>query len=141
MGEAQRRKAEISMIKRKYADWFETLTQTEREVATVAKHTHERIVEGKKLFGGCYLLTFFMHQYLKHEKGIETNAVVGWVKRVVQVATHKAEGCARVTPHRTELMNQQVTFANFKVYGKTLGRKIIGHVPDSLGFSVHASNA
>lgn len=79
MGEAQRRKTEISMIKRKYADWFETLTQTERKVAAVAKCTHERIVEGKKLFGACYLITFFMHQYLKHEKGIETNAVVGWV--------------------------------------------------------------
>ena len=79
MGETQRRKVEIDRLKREYADWLETLTQTEREVALVAKRAHERIIEGRRLFGGCYLLAFFLYQYLKLEKGIETTAVVGWV--------------------------------------------------------------
>lgn len=79
MGDARRRKVEIAITKRKYADWLDTLTQMEREVALVAMRTHERIVEGKRLLGGCYLLSFFLNQYLKREKGIETTAVVGWV--------------------------------------------------------------
>lgn len=79
MGEAQRRKAEIESVSRPYADWLVTLTQTEREVALTAMRTHERIVKGKRLFGGCYLLSFFLHIYLKKERGIETTAIVGWV--------------------------------------------------------------
>ena len=47
MGETQRRKVEIDRLKREYADWLETLTQTEREVALVAKRAHERIIEGR----------------------------------------------------------------------------------------------
>lgn len=79
MGQAQRRKTEISMIKQKYTNWLESLSQVERDVALVVKNTHERIVKGKSLFGGCYLLTFFLQRYLKNEKGIQTTAVVGWV--------------------------------------------------------------
>lgn len=79
MGEARRRKVEIAITKQKYADWLDTLTQIEREVALVAMRTHERIVVGKRLLGGCYLLSFFLSQYLKRERGIETTAVVGWV--------------------------------------------------------------
>lgn len=79
MGEAQRRKAEISTAKQKHADWLETLTQSEREVAQVSMRAHECIVKGKRLLGACYLLSFFLHQYLKREKGIETTVVVGWI--------------------------------------------------------------
>lgn len=77
--EARQRKVEIALTKRKYADWLGTLTQVEREVALAAMRTYERIVEGKRLLGGCYLLSFFLNQYLKREKGIETTAVVGWI--------------------------------------------------------------
>jgi len=79
MGEAQRRKAEIEKMSRLYTDWLATLTQPEREVAQVLMRAHERIVKGKRLFGACYLLSFFLHQYLKQEKGIETAVVVGWI--------------------------------------------------------------
>lgn len=79
MGEAQRRKAEIEKVSRLYTDWLATLTQSEREVAQVSMLAHERIVKGKRLLGACYLLSFFLHQYLKREKGIETTVVVGWI--------------------------------------------------------------
>lgn len=79
MGEAQRRKAEIEKVSRLYTDWLATLTQSEREVAQVSMRAHERIVKGKRLLGACYLLSFFLHQYLKREKGIETTVVVGWI--------------------------------------------------------------
>lgn len=79
MGEAQRRKAEIEKVSRLYTDWLATLTQSEREVAQVSMRAHERIVKGKRLLGACYLLSFFLHQYLKRKKGIETTVVVGWV--------------------------------------------------------------
>ena len=79
MGEAQRRKAEIENVSRLYTDWLATLTQFEREVAQVSILAHERIVKGKRLLGACYLLSFFLHQYLKREKGIETTVVVGWI--------------------------------------------------------------
>lgn len=79
MGEAQRRKAEIEKVSRLYTDWLATLTQSEREVAQISMRAHERIVKGKRLLGACYLLSFFLHQYLKREKGIETTVVVGWI--------------------------------------------------------------
>ncbi len=79
MGEAQRRKAEIEKVSRLYTDWLATLTQSEREVAQVSMRAHERIVKGKRLLGACYLLSFFLHQYLKREKSIETTIVVGWI--------------------------------------------------------------
>lgn len=79
MGEAQRRKAEIEEVSRLYTDWLATLSQSEREVAQVYMRAHERIVKGKRLLGACYLLSFFLHQYLKREKNIETTVVVGWI--------------------------------------------------------------
>lgn len=115
MGEAQRRKVEIAIAKRKYADWLDTLTQMEREVALVAMRTHERIVEGKRLLGACYLLSFFLHQYLKREKGIETTVVVGWVNDgttplMISHAWLELEGKKTdITLTHTELPDSQLT--------------------------------
>lgn len=57
------------------AEWLEVLSPTEQEVAKTAARVFRRV----KLWGACYHLTFFLNEYLKQEKGIDTQAVVGWV--------------------------------------------------------------
>ena len=57
------------------ADWLATLSAEEQQLARIAAIIEERV----EIVGGCYLLTFFLHQFLKHEMGIGSKPIVGWV--------------------------------------------------------------
>lgn len=79
MGEAKRRKAEIQALQSAHQEWLAGLLPTERTGADVALQAYERIVQRKSLVGGCYLLAFFLHEYLHSQRQIQTELVVGWV--------------------------------------------------------------
>jgi hypothetical protein len=52
---------------------------TEREIKLAAMRLFIRFVVPNRLAGGCYLLTFFLRQYLSRERGIDATAVVGFI--------------------------------------------------------------
>jgi hypothetical protein len=59
--------------------WLETLPRAEREIADAALRLHQNFVVPKRLFGACYLLAFFLHQYARRELRVEAaQAVVGY---------------------------------------------------------------
>lgn len=79
MGEAKRRKREIDLLKNRQRDWLAGLEGEEKTVAEVTINAVEKVVISRGMTGGCYLLAFFLREYLKREKGIDVEMVVGWV--------------------------------------------------------------
>lgn len=79
MGEAKRRKAEIGLLKNRQRDWLAGLEGDEKTVAKVAINAFENVVIARDMTGGCYNLAFFLRDYLKREKEIDVEMVVGWV--------------------------------------------------------------
>jgi hypothetical protein len=79
VGEANRRKSEISRLKQESEQWRISLSSDERIVATIGELVYERIVEHSGLVSGCYLLAFFLHEYLRSRHRIESELIVGWV--------------------------------------------------------------
>jgi hypothetical protein len=79
MGDAKRRKAEIDQLKNRQLVWLASLEGDERAVAEVAINALENVVIARSMTGGCYNLAFFLRDYLKREKGIDVEMVVGWV--------------------------------------------------------------
>jgi hypothetical protein len=90
--------------------WIESLDAPDRVIAHVALRAYEKLV----MVGGCYYLTFFLHQLLKTEFSIETEAVVGWVCDGTSelMASHAwLESATRITDialHRTEFPEIQL---------------------------------
>jgi hypothetical protein len=79
MGKAKRRKAENKRLREAEDQWILGLGLEERQIVEVATVTHRKVVEGRGLVGGCYLLAFFVTEYLRRERDIATTPVVGWV--------------------------------------------------------------
>lgn len=78
MGEAKRRVQEITKIKNEFKTWQESLTSDEKLVAEIAIRLEERLVRGRRFYGGCYHLAFFMTHHLSLQ-GINLRPVIGWV--------------------------------------------------------------
>lgn len=79
MGQAKRRKVEIALLKNRQRDWITGLEGDQKTVAQVAINAFENVVLARNMTGGCYNLAFFLRDYLKREKDIDVEMVVGWV--------------------------------------------------------------
>lgn len=79
MGEAKRRKADIDRLKSARSEWLSSLSDDEMVIADVSERAFNRIVWSLRLTGGCYLMTFFLKEYLWQDKALRSDAVVGWV--------------------------------------------------------------
>ena len=53
---------------------------TEREIKLAAMQLFSKFALPNRLADGCYLLTFFLRQYLRLERGIDARAVVGFIR-------------------------------------------------------------
>ncbi|RQN40792.1 Rho GTPase-activating protein [Paraburkholderia tropica] len=79
MGEAARRKAEIQALKNRRGTWLDSLNDEERTVVKVAGDLYDKFVNRYNFTEGCYLLSFFLREYLRREHSIHVDVVVGWV--------------------------------------------------------------
>lgn len=79
MGEAKRRKAVLALLKNRQRDWIAGLEGDEKTVAQAAINAFENVVLALHMTCGCYYLAFFLRHYLKREKDIDVEMVVGWV--------------------------------------------------------------
>ena len=79
MGEASRRKAEISALKARTETWKDSLVDEERLIAQVAETAYNKIVIGRGVTGGCYHLAFFLRKFLWQQHGIVVNIAVGYI--------------------------------------------------------------
>lgn len=78
MGEANRRKSEIKVLK-KANDLLAKLQGDEKTVAQVSLDVFQKIVLGFDMVEGCYNLAIFLREYLGREHGIKVDIVVGWL--------------------------------------------------------------
>ena len=59
--------------------WIISLEGEAAVIARVAHDTYRKFVRPTHLIGGCYLTSFFLHSFLRRERGIRTDLVVGWI--------------------------------------------------------------
>ena len=78
MGEAKRRKAEISGLHEAEQAWRKGLSSVEGLIVALAERVVERIVLGRNFTEGCYHLAFFMAHFLE-QRGVHVTPVVGWI--------------------------------------------------------------
>lgn len=76
MGEAKRRAAAYAAAKRTLLG---SLMGDSLTVAETALTLFERFILPTRYTGGCYLTSMILHRYLKQERGIETDVVVGFI--------------------------------------------------------------
>lgn len=79
MGQARQKKLAGQSFEQLYQEWISTLSNEEVAIADVASQVHKKIVKEGGMTGGCYHLSFFLKRYLKKEKNIDVDVVVGWV--------------------------------------------------------------
>ncbi|WP_421551685.1 hypothetical protein [Pseudomonas yamanorum] len=79
MGQARQKKLAGQSFEQVRQEWLSTLSPEELVVADVASKVHKKIVKEGGMTGGCYHLSFFLKRYLKKEKNIDVDVVVGWV--------------------------------------------------------------
>lgn len=79
MGQARQRKLMAKKIESLDRQWLLSLSSKERAIVDVACRIHQRIVLEGGMWGGCYHLSFFLKRYLKRERNIDVDVVVGWV--------------------------------------------------------------
>lgn len=79
MGQARQKKLAGQSFEQVHQEWLSTLSPEELVVADVASTVHKKIVKEGGMTGGCYHLSFFLKRYLKKEKNIDVDVVVGWV--------------------------------------------------------------
>lgn len=72
MGEAKKREE-------RFRKWINRLDREEAVIAQVAYDTYYKFVRPTRLVGGCYLISFFLSAFLRRERGIGTDVVVGWI--------------------------------------------------------------
>ncbi len=72
MGEARKREE-------RFQKWVKRLDPEEAMIARIAYDTYYKFVRPTRLIGGCYLISFFLNAFLRHERGIRTELVVGWI--------------------------------------------------------------
>jgi hypothetical protein len=76
MGDAKRRAAAYDAAKAKL---LESVTGDTRVVAEAAIKLFEGFILPRRYTGGCYLTTMILSRFLKQERGIETEAIVGYI--------------------------------------------------------------
>ncbi|WP_199032709.1 hypothetical protein [Ralstonia sp. ASV6] len=81
MGEAKRNKEERQA-------WYADLTESERVIADVSQLAHARLAKNMGYVGACYFLAFFLRKYLREEKGVDVQPVVGWASSRVGMFAH-----------------------------------------------------
>ena len=59
--------------------WIDRLEGEEAVIASVAHDTYRKFVRPTHLVGGCYLTSFFLHSFLRRERGVKTDLMVGWI--------------------------------------------------------------
>jgi hypothetical protein len=72
----------MGQAKQKHAallNWKEMLSADERTIFAVAEAVHKNIVKALGATGMCYRIAFFLAELLRHEHGIITEPVVGFV--------------------------------------------------------------
>lgn len=79
MGQARQRKFQRHSFEQDMGAWLLSLTAEECAIADTAMRVHQKIVMEGGMTGGCYHLSFFMKRYLKKQRGIDTEVVIGWV--------------------------------------------------------------
>ncbi len=79
MGQARQRKLERQQFDEMSGAWLLSLSAQERAIADIATRLHQRVVMEGGMTGGCYHLSFFMKRYLKKQRNIDTEVVIGWV--------------------------------------------------------------
>lgn len=79
MGQARQKKLAGQSFEQVHQKWLSELSDQERVIADVVTTVHQKIVKEGGMFGACYHLSFFLKRYLKKEKGIDVDVVVGWV--------------------------------------------------------------
>lgn len=79
MGQARQRKLERQQFDAISGAWLLSLGTEERAIADVATRLHQRVVMQGGMTGGCYHLSFFMKRYLKKQRNIDADVVIGWV--------------------------------------------------------------
>ncbi|MDZ3991770.1 hypothetical protein [Pseudomonas sp. Teo4] len=79
MGQARQRKRMAQQFEVLGREWLLSLSSEERVIVDTATRIHRHIVMEGGMWGGCYHLSFFLKRYLKKEKNIEVDVLVGWV--------------------------------------------------------------
>ncbi len=79
MGQARQRKLESQKFEALDRTWLLSLSSEERQIVEVASRVHQKVVMEGGMWGGCYHLSFFLKRYLKKQRNIEVEVVVGWV--------------------------------------------------------------
>lgn len=135
MGEAKRRRAEIEAIKNAYVAWLSTLSPIEHCIAQTAKLAHERIVERMGVTGACYLLAFFLGQYLRREKSVEVETVIGYVNDTTS-ALMSSHAWIEYNGKVTDISLTRTEYAQAQPRGHLL---ILGRIvyPGEVAYSYH----
>jgi len=79
MGQARQRKLQAEKFEALDRTWLLSLSSDERQVVEVASRIHQKLVMEGGMWGGCYHLSFFLKRYLKKQRNIEVDVIVGWV--------------------------------------------------------------
>lgn len=79
MGQARQRKRILKNHEKQDREWLFSLSVEERSIVEVASRIHQNIVMEGGMWGGCYHLSFFLKRYLKKERNIDVDVIVGWV--------------------------------------------------------------
>lgn len=79
MGQARQRKLLAGKLESLDREWLLALSAEERCIVDIATRIHQKIVMEGGMWGGCYHLSFFLKRYLKQERNIDVDAVIGWV--------------------------------------------------------------
>lgn len=79
MGQARQRKLMAQKSEVLDREWLLSLSAEERQIVDTATRIHHRVVMEGGMWGGCYHLSFFLKRYLKKERDIDIDVVIGWV--------------------------------------------------------------
>src|ERR1044071_9323450 len=101
MGEAKQRGDRLQK-------WIDRLEGEEAVIASVAHDTYRKFVRPTHLVGGCYLTSFFLHSFLRRERGVKTDLMVGWINDGTGSAIYRSE------EHTSELQSRvDISYAVF----------------------------
>lgn len=79
MGQARQRKLLAQIFEKPDREWLLSLSGEERFIVDTATRIHQKIVMEGGMWGGCYHLSFFFKRYLKKERNIDVDVLIGWV--------------------------------------------------------------
>ncbi|MDR0278810.1 MAG: hypothetical protein LBJ37_13085 [Paucimonas sp.] len=79
MGQARQRKRLAQQFEKLDREWLLSLSAEDRFIVDTATRIHQGIVMEGGMWGGCYHLSFFLKRYLKKERDIDVDVVIGWV--------------------------------------------------------------